>query len=285
MPPISVIIVSWNVKEYLKYCLDSLKIGVKDSLCEVVVVDNASGDGSADMVREYYPWVKLMALEKNVGFAAANNLAFKQTNGEILLLLNPDTEVENGFFEVLLDFYKQSSSVGVVGGKIINKNGTIQPSVRRFPGLWSSLLDSLKLLRRFPALAPHYLAKDFDYSKTQMTDQVMGACFAIRRELWQKLNGFDEDFWIWFEETDFCKRVWQEGIEVWYNHQMVIKHIGAASFNQLSYLERHKLFTHSLLHYLSKHNSRIIWFLVWLASRPMFLITYLIDCAVPHRIH
>lgn len=282
MPSISIIIVSWNVKEYLRRCLDSLKSGVEDDLCEVIVVDNTSGDGSADMVCEYYPWVKLMALERNVGFAAANNLAFKQTNGKILLLLNPDTEVENGFWEALLGFYQQSSSVGVVGGKIVNNDDTIQPSVRRFPGLWSSLLDSLKLLRRWPALAPHYLAADFDYSKTQIADQVMGACFAVRRELWEKLNGFDEDFWIWFEEADFCKRVWQEGAEVWYNHQMVIKHVGAASFDQLSYFEKHKLFTCSLLHYLSKHNSRGVWFLVWLASRPMFLITYLIDCVVPH---
>jgi GT2 family glycosyltransferase len=281
MPLISIIVVSWNVKEYLRRCLNSLKPGVDSGYCEVLVVDNASGDGSADTVRQYFPWVKLMALTENVGFAAANNLAFKQTQGEILLLLNPDTEIEQDFLQNLLNFYKQSPSVGVVGGRIINENGTIQPSVRRFPGLWSSLLDSLKLLRRFPTLAPHYLARDFNYNKTQIADQVMGACFAIRREWWQKLNGFDENFWIWFEEADFCKRVWQDGGEVWYNQQMIVKHTGAASFSQLSYFERHRLFTRSLLHYLYKHNSRTVWFLIWLVSRPMFLITYLIDRVVP----
>ncbi len=270
----SVIIVSWKVKDKLERCLNSAALEQPEQL---IVVDNASGDGSAEMVRQKFPQAKLIALSKNIGFAAANNLAAREAKGD-LVLLNPDTYLEPGFFQALSNFWSSHLQAGVVGGRIIfDDNAKIQRSVRRFPTLWSSLLDALKLLGRFPKLARKYLALDFNYTKEQTVDQVMGACFAVKQEVWRKLGGFDENFFVWFEEVDFCKRAQQQGFQVWYSPELHLVHTCGASFSQLSYFQRYRWFIHSLLYYLKKHHTYLEWLLVWCLSRPMFLVVYFLD--------
>ncbi|MFA4937559.1 MAG: glycosyltransferase family 2 protein [Patescibacteria group bacterium] len=275
----SVIIVSWNVKAKLKRCLESL---LTEPIQQIIVVDNNSADGSVAMVHQEYPQVKLLALTENIGFAAANNLAARDTVGD-LVFLNPDTYLEPEFFQTLDKFWYSHSQAGVVGGRIVYDDGKVQRSIRRFPTFWSSLLDTIRLLGRFPQLAKKYLQPKFDYTKAQAVDQIMGACFAVKRKVWDELGGFDENFFVWFEEVDFCKRIKRAGFEVWYNPELHLSHTQGASFYQLSYFKRYCLFMHSLLYYLKKHHAAWERILIWCISRPVYIIVFLLDYVIPRR--
>jgi len=277
VPTFSVIIVSWNVQAYLKRCLAALARERGSALKEVIVVDNTSTDGSVGLVSREFPWVRLIASERNLGFAAACNLAARQATATHLVLLNPDTEVAPGFFKQLATFWQTHPEAGAVGGRLVNEDGTPQPSVRGFPSLWSSMLDALKLLQQLPSLAPRYLARHFDYSKAAPVDQVMGACLSVPRTLWQAMGGLDEGFWLWFEEADLCKRLKDQGHQVWYDPSLQVRHTQAASFSQLTYLNKHRQFTRSLLRYLGKHRGPLAQSLVWLASRPWFVVAGVVD--------
>lgn len=272
---IDVVIVAWNVREQLQLCLDSLTPFVQASEVTVTVVDNNSADGTELMVRQSFPQVKFIPQQQNLGFAAASNLAAGRSTAPCIVFLNPDTLTPAGFAAEVLAFFNEHPRAGVVGGRILNRDGSLQPSVRGWPGIWSSALDSLKLLRRLPWLAPRYLKRSFDYQRAQTVEQVMGACLAIPRALWERLGGFDERFWMWFEEVDLCQRVWRAGYEVWYDPTWEVRHSGGASARQLTPLERHHLFTRSLLRYLEKyHYGAGVW-LVWLTSRLGYVFAFL----------
>lgn len=281
----SVIIVSWNVRSELQKCLAALEEQRQSSPCfEVVVVDNASSDGSPEMVARAYPSCKLIGLKKNIGFAAACNLGARETSADYVVFLNPDAVVVPGFFSDLERVFFHRRDVGIIGGRLVNEDGSTQSSVRELPGIWVGFLEALKLLGRFPWLAPRYLKNKFNYSLSQPVAQVMGACFAVRTSLWRQLKGFDENFFLWFEEVDFCKRASVAGYTVWYEAGLIVLHSGARSFNQLTYTERHRYFMRSLTYYLYKHSGWLGAALVWLVSRPVFVVTYLYDYAVAKHI-
>ena len=280
----SVIIVSWQVKAELRECLASLmreRNGEPDF--DVTVVDNASADGSAEMVGQKFPQVKLIALEQNIGFARACNLAAQESLADYLVFLNPDTQITAGFFSDLERSFIHQPKAAVVGGHIINPDGTTQPSVRNFPGLWVGVLEATKLLGRWSALAPQYLLPKFNYNETQIVSQVMGACLAVRASVWQELGGFDPKFFLWFEEVDLCKRVTGAGYEVWYDHHISLVHARASSFSQISATDRHRYFMKSLVYYERKHVGMISAGLVWLLSRPWFIVSYFYDSAVAKK--
>lgn len=274
-----VIVVSWNVCRQLRACLESLRREKNAGAdLRVVVVDNNSSDGSAEMIKANFSEVNLIGLSVNVGFARACNLAALQLPFvDYYVFLNPDTQITTGFFSDLERAFLQRPQAGVIGGHIINPDGTTQLSVRRLPNLWVGLLEAVKLLGRFPWLASNYLQLKFDYNQSQPVEQVMGACFAVRNEVWRQLGGFDEKFFLWFEEVDFCHRARQAGYEVWYDHNISLLHEGSKSFSQLSASRRHYLYSRSLVYYLQKHFN--FWYagLVWLLSRPVFLVTYFYD--------
>ena len=281
-----VIIVSWNVKGDLARCLASLE-REREAGADfgATVIDNGSHDGSAQLVRQQFPQVRLIALDKNIGFAAAGNLGAREAEGDYLLFLNPDVEIAAGFFSDLERAFIHHPKAGIIGGHIFNPDGTTQASVRGFPDLWVGLLEATKMLGRFSWLASRYLLPKFDYAVSQEVEQVMGACFAVRRQAWKQLNGFDEKFFVWFEEVDFCQRARQQGYEVWYETHLNLVHLGGQSFSQLSYTQRHRYFMRSLVHYLHKHAGGISAALVWLISRPALAIAYIYDYAVGKRVY
>lgn len=277
----SVIIISWRVISELDKCLASLEHEVSSQAdFNVVVVDNASNDGTVEMVQKKFPWVTLIPSAENLGFAKACNLAVSKSPAEYYVFLNPDTEITVGFFSDLERSFLHHEQAGIVGGHIFNPDGTTQNSVRGFPGLWVGLLEGLKLLGRFPYLASGYLKKGFDYSYSQPVDQVMGACFAVRSKIWLELGGFDEKFFVWFEEVDFCHRAQLAGYEIWYDHNISLIHNKASSFSQLPTTKRHEFFTRSLVYYLKKNVGPVAGIIVWLASRPVFIVTYIYDVIV-----
>jgi len=254
-PELSIIIVSWNVKELLKGCLQSIFKFQNNLALEVIVVDNASSDSTVEMIKKEFPNVKVIANTNNLGFAAANNQGIKESTGEYLLILNPDTKIIKDSLKKMLDFIKQNNQVGIAGFKHVNPDFTLQPSVRRFPNFWPLFFILTKIYKIFPKLpaVEDYFAKDLDYKIPQPVDQVAGSCMLIRKKVLEQIGLFDEKFFIWFEEVDLCKRAKSAGLEVWYTPIAEIIHYGGQSFNQKLTWEKQKLFFQSACYYFKKH--------------------------------
>jgi hypothetical protein len=219
-----------------------------------------------------------MALPQNVGFARANNQALKHARGDVLLLLNPDTEPLPSSLAALVDFCATHQKAGVVGGKLRNADGSVQPSVRQFPTTLVLCLLLTRLARLFPRLSSfqRYLMSGFSYEREATVDQVMGACFAIPRDSFRALGPLDEGYWIWFEEVDYCRRAWRAGYEVWFTPRAEIVHHQATAFRQASPLWRAWRFSRSALHYAYKNLGPVAAGLV-LVCIPVSLLTAMLS--------
>ncbi|MFA6042237.1 MAG: glycosyltransferase family 2 protein [Patescibacteria group bacterium] len=275
---IAVIIVSWNVREQLLACLASLHaLPEAEQPNTIWVVDNASTDGSAVAVRAQFPEVRLLAQATNVGFATANNLVLQQIAEPFALLLNPDTLVPAGCFPALLAAAERNPRAGIVGPKLLNLDGSWQPSVRRLPHVWTLVGIALKVTHWWPSLLRKYLAKDLDPSKEQKVEQLMGAALLIRKDVWKHIGLLDTHFHVWFEEVDYCARTKQAGWDIWYVPDAVLTHLGGQSFRQVPSVRRQRQWMQSVNVYARKYftlpSHVLIWcagwiglFLVWLAS-------------------
>ena len=255
---LSIIIVSWNVRDLLEKCLKSVFDQTKNLKFEIFVVDNGSTDDTSKMVLDKFPQVNLFRNNHNLGFAAANNIAIRQAKGEFVLLLNPDTEILDGAIEKMVDFMRAHQEAGIAGPKLLDSDKTLQPSIRRFP----TILDQFLILVKIPHLWPNlsvikrYLAADFDYSRISEADQVMGAFFMVRQELFRQIGLFDEKFFIWFEEVDFCRRAKGAGYKVMYNPGAEVIHYGGKSFKQQGTLVKQWRFFRSMMRYFWKQHFR-----------------------------
>ncbi len=250
MVDVSIIIVSWNVRALLEKCLRSIEQTQGTLRLEVFAVDNASTDGTAAWLKTFHAsgfTFHAVANATNRGFAAANNQAIKQATGEYVLLLNPDTELQAAALQHMLTFMHSHPRCGVLGPKLLNIDGSLQRSVRRFPDVWSPTLMSLGITPK------RYLALDLDFSHSQIVDQVMGACLLTRRSVIDRIGTLDERFFIWFEEVDFCRRTKNAGWEVWYSADAEVMHHGGQSFAQTMTFKKQWWFSRSLLYYFWKH--------------------------------
>lgn len=252
---LSIIIVSWNVKKLLAKCLESIFKNQGNLDLEIIVVDNASKDKTVEMIKQEFSRIKLIANNKNLGFAKANNQGIKQSQGEFILILNPDTEIIGNGLEKMLEFMKQNQKAGIAGCQHLNPDKTIQPSVRRFPTLVPILLILTKIAKILPNLPSlkKYLAKDFNYKQQRQVDQTAGSFLMIRRQVIEKIGLFDEKFFTWFEEVDLCKRAKNAGWEIWYTPVAEIIHHGGASFKQQLTLKNQRIFFQSAWRYFNKH--------------------------------
>lgn len=276
---LSIIIVNWNVKDLLKKCLESIYRETKGASFEIFVVDNASTDGSVEMVKQNFSQVKLTVNNKNLGFATANNQAIKISRGKYVLLLNPDTELIEDAFSIMIRRMDKHEEIGVLGPELLNSDRSLQPSVRRFPTLLSQSLILLKMHRLLPNLKTFrkYFARDFDYSREQNVDQVMGACFMIRREALEKVGGLDENFYIWFEEVDYCKRIKDAGFSVVYTPKTKLIHLGGESFVKQLSLDKQKMFNKSSRYYFRKHHGILSWLWLWLINPKSLFLAWLVE--------
>jgi len=252
---LSIIIVSWNVKKLLHTCLDSIKKQQGKLSLEIIVVDNGSHDGTVEMIKEHFPNIELIPNTTNLGFAAANNQGILKSRGQYILLLNPDTEIIRDALNKTVDFMERGARVGVMGCKHLNPDWTLQPSVRRFPTAGVIALIITKVAKIMPNASSlyNYLARNFDYKLTQPVDQVAGSFFMIRRQVIDEVGLFDENFFLWFEEVDFCKRTHKAGWEVWYDSGAEIIHHGGKSFDQQLTVNKQKQFFKSAWYYFQKH--------------------------------
>lgn len=273
---VSIIIVSWNVHDLLAACLHSVYESKQNVNYEIIVVDNASHDGSADMVAETFPNVVLIRNQVNKGFATACNQGAKQAHGKYLLFLNDDTIVYDHTLTRCLEYYDNHPQIGVLGCSVKNTDGTQQPSVWQLPRLKDQVVVLLKLHNFFPQLISSYTLKHFDYAKTQSVEQVKGAFFLTGRKVFDVLQGFDEKYFFWFEEVDYCTRVLQKDFTVVYFADAHITHHGGASIKQLRAVSEQKMFNAVVIRYFKKYKSKLAVFVITLASFAGLGLSYLV---------
>lgn len=261
---LSIIIVSWNVRERLAECLQSVFANAGGLDLEVLVVDNASKDNTVEMVSKDFPQVKLIANTENLGFSKANNQAAKLANGRYILLLNPDMRVLSDTLPAMVKFMDDNPRTSVGGCHLVGETGETVAHIRHFPTFWDQAAIILKLPHLWPRLLDKYLMKSFDYNapQPQSVDSIRGSFFMVRREVWDRLGGLDERYFIWFEEVDFCRQVKQMGGEITYfSGVKCVDYIGQ-SFKQVDGYKKQKMFTDSLLKYFKKwHPEWQYWFL------------------------
>ncbi|MFQ5590082.1 MAG: glycosyltransferase family 2 protein [Phycisphaerae bacterium] len=204
----SIVIVSYNTRELLRDCLIALGPACTSLSAEIFVVDNASGDGSADMVQREFPAALLIRNEHNCGFASANNAAIDRASGRYVVLLNPDTKAAPGAITEMVRFMDENPSVGYCGPRLANADGTHQPSARRFPTVLSAAYCMLGLSRRFPN-SRHTLDLHLSNGDRRdfRADWLCGACLMVRKDCIRQVGTLDEGFFMYFEETDWCRRI------------------------------------------------------------------------------
>jgi GT2 family glycosyltransferase len=272
---LSIVIVTWNNEREIGPCLRSVFSCAEGLKCEVYVVDNSSSDGTRKVietavdpgVRRDDVKIKTIWNDKNTGFAAAVNQGIQQSTGEYVLLLNPDTELMPGCLQPMLRYLRSHSDVGVSGGKILNTDGTLQGSVRRFPTAWDQAVILLKMHNFFPKIVAKYFCEGFNYDVEQEVDQVRGAYFWVSRKLLDKIGPLDaKNFFIWFEEVDYCRRAKDAGFKVMYVPSSVARHEGGASFAQEPSLQKQRWLNKSMRNYFRKHGTALDVIVVTLLS-------------------
>jgi GT2 family glycosyltransferase len=254
---LSIIIVSWNVREDLLGCLKSVRDNKPSDEYEVIVVDNASSDGTVECIRREFPTVTLIANEQNWGFAGANNEGIQKAEGQYILLLNPDTIVHKTSLDTLICFMDSNPNVGACGPKPLNIDGMTQASVRRFPTFRGALhrYTILRNLGIFRKSYNNWLMKDFGYDKQTDVEQLMGAALMVRRSAIEQVGMMDERFFMYYEEVDFCYRLKQRGWRIVFVPEATITHLGGRSAGQVPAARRVMRFA-SMFAFFRKHRGR-----------------------------
>ena len=210
---ISVVIVGWNASHYLELCLNSLAEAPPRRSMEIIVVDNASSDGSSEMIRARFPNVKVIRSEENLGFAKGNNVAIRQCQGRYIALVNPDVIVFPGCLDALADFLDQNPKVGNVGPRVLNPDMTLQSTCRRFPSLWNNFCSSAGLATKFKN--SRFFAGEhmfyFAHDRTLPVDVLVGCFSMIRREAFDEVGLLDENLFMYGDDVDWCRRAWKAG--------------------------------------------------------------------------
>ena len=273
---VSVIVVSYNTRDILRRCLARLREELAGVDGEAIVVDNASTDGSADMVAAEFPEMRLVRSGVNLGFAAANNRGFDLAQGRYLVLLNPDAFLDAGALARALAHMERAPRVGIAGGRLRDTEGRLQPSGRMFPSLLNEVLVTSGLAARYPGsrLFGRFDRSWADPDRPAPVDWVPGAFTIIRRDALQRTGGFDERFFLYYEEVDLCRRAAGAGYEVWYWPDVGVTHIGGASSKTVKTLEFSSAGSQltlwrlrsALLYYRKHHGTLATWGMATLES-------------------
>lgn len=250
-PRVSVISVTYNHRFTIGASLSLLAPAAPG--IETIVVDNASTDGTAAFIKAEYPGVILVESTRNGGFGYGCNLGASQSHGETLLFLNPDARAMPQAVEKLHDFLRRNPAAGAVGPSIL-RGSEVEYSCRPFPGYRQALFHRYSLLTRlFPRnrFSAEYLLSSWDHASARRVDWLSGSALAVRRDVFESLGGFDEGYFLFCEDTDLCRRIWNAGRHVWYTPEAVVEHdigesLGASSLRTL--YQRHR----SIWRYYSK---------------------------------
>lgn len=255
MADISIIVINWNTKDLLSKCLHSVLLYSDGINTETIVVDNGSTDGSQELVARQYNFVRLIQNKENLGFAKANNQAIYSCESPFVLLLNSDAMLTEGALDAFLELASQNSKVGIVGGMLLNPDGSFQASFTSFPNLWREFLILSGLGRLFkgrwyPSNGPE------EDKGPQIVDYVEGACLFVRRDAINEVGGLCEDYFMYSEEVDWCLRMKRRGWQVWYQPKAKIIHYGGASSRQRKVAREGDLYYSRIL-FFQKHKSNL----------------------------
>jgi hypothetical protein len=254
---LSIIIVNYNVKEFLQNLLHSLHKAISNLSYEIIVVDNASDDGSVEFIREKFPQIKLITNQTNFGFSKANNIALEVSSGKFILLINPDTLVREDTITKMIEFLTNHPDAGLVGCKILNPDGSLQLACRRsFPGPWTSFCKVAGLSTLFPQskLFAKYNLTYLDENSTHEVDAISGSFMMMKREVYERVGGFDEQFFMYGEDLDLCYRIQKNGYKVYYYPGTQIIHYKGESTKRSS-LDETKYFYNAMHLFVKKHFS------------------------------
>ena len=257
MTVLSVSVVSYRTPALLRACLTALE-GQRDQVdLDVTVVDNASGDGSAELVAAEFGWVRLIRNERNVGFGAAHNQALRDLRGRFGLVLNSDATPRPGALRTLVDFMEAQPAVAVAGPRLRYPDGSVQPSRRRFPSLATLFLESTQLQRVAPSntVLDRFYVADRSDDEPQDVDWLVGACLCVRAAAIAEVGLFDERFFLYSEEMDWCRRFRAAGWRIAYVPQAEVMHLEGGS-TRLDLAARDRLFQTSKLQYAAKWHGR-----------------------------
>ena len=272
-PDVSLCIVSWNVADDLRACLQSLRDQQNPPRFETIVVDNASSDETVEMLGRDFPEVRLVANDDNRGFAGGSNQGLRMGAGRYLMLLNPDTILPPDVLATLVAVADAHPEAGIIAPKLLNTDGSLQPSCRRFPTITAALYRNTLFGRLMPRAraASHYIMEDFDHDVEREVDWVSGACMMVRREALEHVGELDEGFPWGSEDVDFCLRMFRADWRVLYTPATAIVHAVGRSSSQAvvpTIIRSHR----GMYHLYAKHFARnpvsrgLVWLGVWLRA-------------------
>lgn len=257
MPTLSIIIVNWNTADLLLACLRSIQTHVTLDY-ELIVVDNASDDDSVARVAAEFPQACLLPQSANLGFSRGNNVGLSVAQGEYLLLLNPDTEVRPGALEALIAFMVDHEQVGMSGPTLWNPDGSLQPSTSPLPSLWIEFLRQTMLFRLFSTSEMRAARRN----ETRRVVNITGAALCVRRGCLGEIGLLDEQIFMFYEDTDWCKRARDAGWQLWFVACPGVMHVKAAASSRFARTRTLLDSQRGTIFYFGKHHGRLA--IVWL---------------------
>lgn len=228
---LSIIIVNWNSREYLKKCIGSIYAAIRGMEFEIIVIDSASFDGCREMLQKFYPMVRFIQSQKNIGFAKANNIAFQKSLGQHVLFLNPDTEVVGPAIKIMFGFLMQLPKAGAIGCRLLNADNTVQTScLLPFPTILNQLLDSELLRSVCPKSSLWGNAPLFSINDGPVeVEAISGACLMMKREVFEQVGLFSEEYFMYSEDIDLCYKFAEKGYKNYYIQDATVIHFGGGS--------------------------------------------------------
>ncbi|WP_428515097.1 glycosyltransferase family 2 protein [Roseovarius sp.] len=273
---LSIIIVNWNTREMLRNCLSSIYVHSDGLALDVIVIDNASTDGSPELVAADFPQVRLIRNAENRGFAAANNQGFEIAKGEQVLLLNSDTIIHGNVLERSVDWLSAHPKVAAMGCRVLNTDGSVQKTCSRYPSLLNQILLTSGLSRLpWPRFLGRYQMADWNRDVEREVEVISGCYLLVRRAVIDQIGPLDESFFFFGEETDWCKRMREAGWLLVFAPIGEITHHGGGSVKKLN-AKRDVMLSEAIIRLHRKHSgyaSAIVAFLIILSfngSRAVF---------------
>ncbi len=223
---LSIIILNYRAKGLLKECLKGIKLVQPKLNYEIIVVDNASGDGAPVLMAENFPEIPFIASEKNLGYAGGNNLGIKKSAGRYVMIMNPDIIVFEDALEKLVKFLDSHPEIGIVVPKLLNPDRSLQYSCYRFPDFWEPVYRRTPLgkLDFAKKKLDKYFMKDFDHNSVKEVDWLLGGCLLIRREALEQVGFLDERYFAYFDDVDLCRSMWEKKWKVVYDPEVSVIH-------------------------------------------------------------
>jgi N-acetylglucosaminyl-diphospho-decaprenol L-rhamnosyltransferase len=252
-PGLEIVIVSYRSRELVRRCLGSLAANPASRRTRTWIVDNASGDGTVEMIRKEFPDVEVIACNRNIGFAAANNLVLRRTSAPYVLALNPDTSVTAGALDHMLELMESNPEIGIAGCRLEREDGTFDHAARRsFPTPLGALGHFTGFGRRAgaPVALAQYRAPAIDEGPV---DAVNGAFMLIRRQALDEVGLFDEGYWMYMEDLDLCYRFGQAGWTTWYEPSVTVVHTKGATSGRFRSSRLNYAFHYGMLRFYRKH--------------------------------